>query len=124
MFIFITKVPGFWFTMKEFAPLHVGHQGPGPMIPIQPPAGLVARYAEGHSTRRRRTMKERLIGDDQLLGSSGRDILLGQDGDDYLNGASSQDTVSGGAGTNRIITDASDVLDETFAFTADWIDSI
>jgi hypothetical protein len=29
MFIFITKAPGFWFAMKESAPLHVAHQEPG-----------------------------------------------------------------------------------------------
>jgi Ca2+-binding RTX toxin-like protein len=68
-------------------------------------------------------------GNDRLRGGLGDDLLRGGLGNDSLNGEDGSDVLSGGNGSGKdardtIVFDASDVLDEFFVFTRDWIDAI
>ena len=86
-------------------------------------------------------------GNDSLLGDEGNDTLIGGEGDDRLRGGLGDDLLRGGLGNDRVEGDAgsdvlsggnnagkdvrdtvvsgtSDVLDEFFVFTRDWIDAI
>ncbi|MFM9964268.1 MAG: matrixin family metalloprotease [Planctomycetaceae bacterium] len=83
-------------------------------------------------------------GNDSLLGEAGRDTLFGGDGNDRLLGGLDDDLLRGGLGTDRVdgetgrdtlsggngsgkeardtvVAGLSDLADELFVFTADWI---
>ena len=63
-------------------------------------------------------------GNDALRGGLGIDVLLGEGGNDFISGdQSTTDTVSGGDGDDTIIARRSEV-DETFAFSRDWLGRI
>ena len=87
------------------------------------------------------------IGNDSLMGDDGNDTLIGGEGNDRLRGGLGDDLLRGGLGNDRvegetgsdvtsggngsgkdardtIVSDTSDVLDEFFVFTRDWIDAI
>lgn len=86
-------------------------------------------------------------GNDSLMGEEGNDTLFGGDGDDRLRGGLGDDLLRGGLGNDRVegeagsdvlsagngagkalrdtvVSDTSDLLDEFFVFTRDWIDAI
>ncbi len=86
-------------------------------------------------------------GNDSLMGDDGNDTLIGGDGDDRLRGGLGDDLLRGGLGNDRVdgeagsdvlsagngsgkavrdtvVSGTSDVLDEFFVFTRDWIDAI
>ena len=68
-------------------------------------------------------------GDDRLRGGLGDDLLRGGFGNDRVEGDAGSDVLSGGNGAGKAVRDTvvsgtSDVLDEFFVFTRDWIDAI
>jgi Ca2+-binding RTX toxin-like protein len=68
-------------------------------------------------------------GDDRLRGGLGDDLLRGGQGNDRVDGETGSDTLSGGNGSGKdardtLVSDTSDVMDEFFVFTRDWIDAI
>ncbi len=68
-------------------------------------------------------------GDDRLRGGLGDDLLRGGLGNDRVEGEAGSDVLSGGNGAGKAVRDTvvsgtSDVLDEFFVFTRDWIDAI
>ncbi|MBM79461.1 MAG: hypothetical protein CMJ78_02560 [Planctomycetaceae bacterium] len=79
------------------------------------------------------TGKDRLIGnsgndtliggaeDDTLLGGGGDDIALGGDDDDTIDAQGGSDTVAGNDGNDTILDQLAEI-DESFSFSADWLD--
>lgn len=68
-------------------------------------------------------------GDDRLRGGLGDDLLRGGLGNDRVDGEAGSDVLSGGNGAGKavrdtVVSDTSDLLDEFFVFTRDWIDAI
>lgn len=63
-------------------------------------------------------------GNDALRGGLGIDVLLGEAGNDFISGEqSTNDTVSGGEGDDTIVARRSEI-DESFAFSRDWLDRV
>lgn len=63
-------------------------------------------------------------GNDTLSGGAAADIVLGEADDDVVNGNSSgQDTIAGGDG-NDTVTGQFREIDESFTFTADWVEFV
>ena len=60
-------------------------------------------------------------GKDTLQGGAGNDIALGGDDDDLVDGQGGNDTVSGNDG-NDTVNDSMSEIDDSFTFTADWLD--
>ncbi len=68
-------------------------------------------------------------GNDRLRGGLGDDLLRGGTGNDRVDGETGSDTISAGNGSGKdlrdtVVFETSDVLDEFFVFTRDWIDAI
>ena len=64
-----------------------------------------------------------------LFRSLGDDLLRGGLGNDRVEGEAGSDVLSGGNGAGKdvrdtVVSGTSDVLDEFFVFTRDWIDAI
>ncbi len=63
-------------------------------------------------------------GNDVLRGGIGLDVVLGEEGDDFVSGEQSVgDTVSGGEGNDTVRTRSSEI-DESFAFSREWLDTV
>ena len=68
-------------------------------------------------------------GNDRLRGGLGNDVLRGGIGDDFVDGETGADTLSGGSGSGKnrldtIVAAMGDLVDELFAFSSPWIDTI
>ncbi|MFM9963715.1 MAG: beta strand repeat-containing protein [Planctomycetaceae bacterium] len=63
-------------------------------------------------------------GSDSMSGGSGNDTLLGGDGDDSINGQGGSDVIAGNEGIDTLVTDASDIVNELFAFSQTLLDKL